>query len=282
MTRVKICGLTDPAQAIACAELGVWAVGLVLWPESPRFCKPEAAEEIGQLLKRRVAVVGVFVDQALDEIAWAADRFGLTHVQLHGHEGPAFCSEVARRTGCKVIKAVQVRDAAQVRSLRPYRVDYHLLDAFVAGVPGGSGHTFNWELARLHHGGVPVILAGGLTPDNVGQAIATVRPFAVDVSSGVERAPGDKDLARVRAFVRAVAAADAALQAADRPINTPRKTATPTPRSGVGAARATARGAARPRRSRGGARGDRRGGDSVAQAAGRARGRAGRSARRGR
>ncbi|SEH14002.1 phosphoribosylanthranilate isomerase [Thermoleophilum album] len=281
MTRVKICGLTDPAQALACAELGVWAVGLVLWPESPRFCQPEAAEEIGQRLKRRVALVGVFVDQTLDEIAWAADRFGLTHVQLHGHEGPAFCSEVARRTGCKVIKAVQVRDAAQVRSLRPYRVDYHLLDAYVPGAPGGSGHTFNWELARLHDGAVPVILAGGLTPDNVGQAIATVRPFAVDVSSGVERAPGDKDLARVRAFVRAVAAADAPAQAADRAGDTPRNTGTPTPRSAAGAVRATTRGAARARRSRAAARGDRRGGDGVAQAVGRARGRAGRRARRG-
>jgi phosphoribosylanthranilate isomerase len=126
-------------------------------------------------------------------------------LQLHGEEGPAFCSEAARRTGCKVIKAARVRSRADIQSLAPFHTDYHLLDSYIAGVPGGTGETFSWEIARGHRGTVPMILSGGLNPDNVAEAIGVVRPFAVDVASGVELKPGRKDPDKLRAFAAAVA-----------------------------------------------------------------------------
>ena len=144
----------------------------------------------------------------LDEVASTADRCGLTLVQLHGDEGPAYCREAARRTGCKVMKAVRVRDAAQVRDLQRFHTDFHLLDAYSPRTPGGTGETFAWELAREHGGEPPVVLSGGLTPENVGEAIAAARPFAVDTASGTEAEPGRKDPAKLKAFFRAVEAAD--------------------------------------------------------------------------
>jgi phosphoribosylanthranilate isomerase len=155
-------------------------------------------------MHRRAEVVGVFVNAGLDEGAAAADRAGLSMLQLHGDEGPAYCAEAARRTGCKVMKAVRVKDAAQVRGLRAFHTDYHLLDAYVPRTPGGTGETFNWELARLHDGPAEVVLSGGLTPDNVGEAIETARPFAVDTASGTEASPGKKDPGLVEDFFRAV------------------------------------------------------------------------------
>lgn len=208
MTRVKACGITSRADAELAADLGAWAVGLVLWPDSPRVCPPGAAEEIGAALHRRCEVAGVFVNAALDEVALAADRFGLTLLQLHGDEGPAYCREAARRTGCRVIKAVRVKDAAAVRDLEAFATDYHLLDAHVPGSPGGTGETFAWELVRHHRGSVPVVVSGGLTADNVAAAIAATRPFGVDSASGTEARPGVKDPVRLRAFFEAVASAD--------------------------------------------------------------------------
>jgi phosphoribosylanthranilate isomerase len=150
----------------------------------------------------------VFVNATLDEVASTADRCGLTLVQLHGDEGPAYCREAARRTGCKVMKAVRVRDAAQVRDLQRFHTDFHLLDAYSPRTPGGTGETFAWELAREHGGEPPVVLSGGLTPENVGDAIGAARPFAVDTASGTEAEPGRKDPAKLKAFFRAVEAAD--------------------------------------------------------------------------
>jgi phosphoribosylanthranilate isomerase len=211
---VKTCGITNLDDVNDCAELGAWAVGLIFWPESPRACAIEDAEEIGAALHRRLEVAGVFVNATLDHVAATADRAGLTLLQLHGDEGPAYCAEAARRTGCKVMKAVRVKDAAHVRGLRAFHTDYHLLDAYVPGTPGGTGESFNWELARMHEGPAQVVLSGGLTPDNVAEAIAAARPFAVDSASGTEAAPGRKDPARLRAFFRAVEAADRSLAAA--------------------------------------------------------------------
>ena len=209
MTRVKICGITDRADAALAAELGAWAIGLIFHAPSSRACPVDAAERIGAELKRSVALTGVFVNATLDQIAETAERCSLSLLQLHGDEGPAFAREAARRTGCKVMKAMRVRDAASIRSLEPFRVDFHLLDAHVPGRFGGTGETFNWELAAAHDRTVPIVLSGGLDPDNVGRAIAVTQPFAVDTASGTESAPGRKDPAKLRAFFRAVAAAPA-------------------------------------------------------------------------
>lgn len=210
MTRVKICGLTQPEDARAAVELGAWAIGLILHADSPRACDPEVAEAIGGELRRRVQVTGVFVNASLDEVVDAADRCALSIVQFHGDEGPAFCREAARRTGCKVMKAVRVKDASTIRALDPFKVDYHLLDAHSPGRYGGTGKAFAWELAALHDRDTPVVLSGGLNADNVGAAIATTRPFAVDVASGTEAAAGRKDRSLLEAFFRSVAAADGA------------------------------------------------------------------------
>lgn len=214
MTRVKICGLTSLDDARHATELGAWALGLILWPGSERACAPSAAEEIGAILHRRANVTGVFVNATLDEVALAADRYALDILQLHGDEGPAYCREAARRTGCRVMKAVGVRGAATLRELEPFHTDLHLLDAHVPGRRGGTGESFDWDLVGSHSRSVPVVLSGGLTPDNVPDAIAAVEPFAVDTASGTEAAPGRKDPARVEAFFRAVEAADHARAAA--------------------------------------------------------------------
>jgi phosphoribosylanthranilate isomerase len=208
MTRVKICGLTTLEDAQQAAELGAWALGMIFWPDSPRRCTVEQAEAIGAQLHRRVELAGVFVNAPLDEVAVTADVCRFSLLQLHGDEGPAYCQEAGRRTGCKVIKAARVRDAAQVAALRAYSTDYHLLDAHSPKAPGGTGESFDWELARLHPGTPPVILSGGLTPENVGQAIEAAAPFAVDTASGTEAEPGRKDPAKLSALFRAVEAAD--------------------------------------------------------------------------
>jgi phosphoribosylanthranilate isomerase len=213
VTRVKICGVSDPADARRVADLGAWALGMIFWPQSARACSLANAETIGAELHRRLKVVGVFVNAALDEVAATADRCNLTMVQLHGDEGPAYCREVARRTGAKVMKAVRVRDAAQLHDLQRFHTDFHLLDAYSPRTPGGTGETFDWELARRHPRTPPMVLSGGLNPDNIGAAIETARPFAVDVASGTEAAPGRKDPAKLTAFFRAVEAADARLGA---------------------------------------------------------------------
>jgi phosphoribosylanthranilate isomerase len=204
--KIKFCGITSLTDARLALSAGAWAVGLNFWPGSPRRCDPGVAVEIGSALKRRVEVAGVFVNPTLAELTETAEAVGLTAVQLHGDEGPAFCTEAARRTGCRVIKAVRVHSRADIQALVPFHTDYHLLDSYVPDRRGGTGETFEWELARAHRGPVPVILSGGLRPDNVREAIAAVQPFAVDVASGVEDSPGRKDPAKLEAFAAAVAA----------------------------------------------------------------------------
>ncbi|MBJ7328648.1 MAG: phosphoribosylanthranilate isomerase [Solirubrobacteraceae bacterium] len=206
VVRVKHCGITSLADAELCVGAGAWALGLNFWRESKRHVRIGEAMEIGAAMKRRVELAGVFVNAPLDDVAQTADQVGLTMIQLHGDEGPAYADEVARRTGAQIIKATRVGDEGDVRALGPFqRADYHLLDTRIDGLPGGTGETFDWRLALRHRGGVPLILAGGLTPDNVADAIETVRPFAVDVAGGTEASPGVKDAARVTAFMEAVA-----------------------------------------------------------------------------
>lgn len=204
VTRVKVCGITSVDDAHLAVGLGAWAIGLIFADESPRACPLPVAEEIAAELRRQTLVTGVFVNATLDAIADAADRCSLAMLQLHGDEGPAFCREAARRTGAKVMKAVRMKDAASLRELEPFGVDYHLLDAYVAGRRGGTGETFAWDLASAHDRSVPLVLSGGLSADNVGEAIAAVRPFAVDTASRTEASPGRKDPAKLTAFFRAV------------------------------------------------------------------------------
>ena len=196
MTRVKLCGVTSLDDARLCVEHGAWAIGLIFVPRSPRRAKLVAAVEIAAAVRRQTEVAGVFENATLDHVSATAEQVGLSIVQLHGDEGPSFCGEVARRTGAKVMKAVRVRSAEEVRSLRAFPTDLHLLD-------GAGGEPFEWSLARERRSDVSLVVAGGLTPSNVGAAIAATRPFAVDVASGVEASPGVKDPEKVAAFVRA-------------------------------------------------------------------------------
>ena len=204
MTRVKVCGITRPEDAELAVELGAWALGFILWDGSKRAADPAVAARIAAALRRRVQLVGVFVNPALDEVARAAEELHLTHVQLHGDEGPSFCAEVGRRTGAKIIKAMRVEAAASFQDLERFRnVDFHLLDTAARGLRGGSGETWDWALAGRHRSSIPLILSGGLTAENVAAGIAAVDPYAVDVASGVEAAPGMKDPDKLRAFMAA-------------------------------------------------------------------------------
>ncbi len=202
--RVKICGITRPEDAELAASLGAWALGFILWPQSKRPADPAVAAGIARALRRRVELVGVFVNPTLDEVVQAAETIGLTYVQLHGDEGPAFCTAVAERTGTRVIKALRIGSGADIRAAERYHTDLHLLDAAAGAAYGGTGRTWDWDLVARRHSKVPLVLSGGLTPDNVAEAVAAVRPWAVDVSSGVESAPGIKDPAKLEAFFAAV------------------------------------------------------------------------------
>jgi phosphoribosylanthranilate isomerase len=202
--RIKLCGITSLDDANLAIEAGAWAIGCILWPSSPRACDPAEAARIAAAMRRRAHVCGVFVNPHLDEVAELVDALGLTMVQLHGDEGPAFCAEVARRTGAKVIKAARVSTQADVQALETFHTDFHMLDAYRPGMRGGTGETFDWELVRARRSSIPLILSGGLRPDNVADAIAETRPFAVDTASGTEASPGVKDPAKVAAFVEAV------------------------------------------------------------------------------
>jgi phosphoribosylanthranilate isomerase len=214
---IKFCGIARLEDAEHAAELGAWAVGMILWHGSARHCSRAEAEAIGAALHRRAEVAGVFVNAHLDQVAEAADACALTLLQFHGDEGPVYCAEAARRTGAKVIKAARVAGRSDIRDLRAFQTDFHLLDAHVPGQQGGTGETFAWELVGEHPRDRPLILSGGLCADNVADAIAAVRPFAVDVASGVEAEPGVKDHAKMAAFAQAVRATAATARAADSP-----------------------------------------------------------------
>src|SRR3954452_5375071 len=201
MTRLKVCGITRPEDAELAVEVGAWAIGFILWQGSKRYVEPAMAAGIARSVRRRIDLVGVFVNPTLDELAHAADLMGLTPLKLHGDEGPSFCTAAAQRTGCRVIKALRVRSRADVADAQRYHTDLHLLDS------PGNGRTWDWGLAAERRTRIPLVVAGRLTPENVGEAVAQARPWAVDVASGVEASPGIKDPAKVRAFAAAVAEA---------------------------------------------------------------------------
>lgn len=201
--RVKFCGITDLDDAAEAVRLGAWAIGLIHFDGSPRCVEAGTAARIGAAYRRKCEVVGVFVNPTLEEVDRAVEDAGLTMVQLNGAEGAQFCAEVQRRTGLKVIKAIHVASAADIHAAEAYRTDFHLFDRRGKGLWGGTGESFDWGLLRGHRSDVPDILAGGLRPDNVAEAVAVTQPYAVDVASGVEIAPGRKDHAAMAAFFEA-------------------------------------------------------------------------------
>jgi phosphoribosylanthranilate isomerase len=201
--RVKFCGITNLDDAAEAVRLGAWAIGLIHYEESPRSVDTAVAAQIAAAFRRKLEIVGVFVNPTLPEVARAVEDEQLSMVQLNGEEGASFCAEVARRTGVKVIKAIHVASAADIHGAEAYRTDYHLFDRRAKGLWGGSGESFDWELLRGHRSDVPEILAGGLRPDNVAEAVAIAQPYAVDVASGVEAEPGRKDHAAMAAFCEA-------------------------------------------------------------------------------
>ena len=211
-TRIKICGMTRKDEVVAVVAAGVDAVGFIFAEESPRYLQPEKARDIIRLLPPFVDAVGVFVNEEASVVQDIVQYCGLTLVQLHGAETPAYCREMT----CRVLKAFRVGPHTTPGELAAYGevVNGFLFDTFHEKMAGGTGRTFDWGLvARLNPPG-PVILAGGLTPANVGQAVRELRPFAVDCNSGVEIKPGRKDLDKVRQVVDAVRQADAANAAA--------------------------------------------------------------------
>jgi len=205
--RVKICGITNLDDAAEAVRLGAWAIGLIHFAESPRAVEAAEAVRIAAAFRRKCEVVGVFVNPELGAVAKAVEDAGLTMVQLNGEEGPSFCAEVARKTGVKVVKAVHVSSAADIHSAEAFRTDFHLFDKRGRGLWGGSGESFDWGLLKERRSQVPAIVAGGLRPDNVAEAIAATHPYAVDVASGVEAEPGRKDHAKMTAFFEAAGVA---------------------------------------------------------------------------
>lgn len=205
-TAVKICGITRPEDALAAARAGAHAIGLVFYSKSPRYVTPARAAEIIRVLPPFITTVGLFVGAAAEEVRATLAQAPVGLLQFHGDEPPAFC----RQFHLPYIKAVRVRPGVD---LLQYARDYHdakalLLDAYVEGLHGGSGAAFDWSL--IPRGlPLPVILSGGLTPENVMDAVRSVRPDAVDVSSGVESAKGIKDAQKIAAFIKGVRNGDA-------------------------------------------------------------------------
>ena len=196
--RVKICGITSADDARAAVGAGADALGFMFYEPSPRCVTPEQAAAIIAKLPTHVAKVGVFVDADEAAVRTTAAMAGLDTLQFHGSEPPEFCARFELRT----IKAFRVKDSGSLGKLPDYETDAWLLDSYVQGVPGGTGERFNWDLAvEAKRLGRPILLAGGLTPENVGEAVAQVTPYGLDVSSGVEAAPGRKDAAKVAAFI---------------------------------------------------------------------------------
>ncbi len=202
--KVKICGITNLADARYCAAAGADFLGYIQYPPSPRYIPAEVAREIRSWVYGAKSV-GVFVDEDLGTVNAAAASAGFDYVQLHGEESPAYCANVER----PVIKSFRVMEAMSAEALRrrllAYRdaADYFLLDAYHPALQGGTGKTFDWDLACAIAREIPIFLAGGLGPSNVNDAIRQVRPWAIDLSSRLESSPGKKDAALVEALFQA-------------------------------------------------------------------------------
>jgi phosphoribosylanthranilate isomerase len=198
--KVKICGITSIADGLAAAEAGADLIGLMFAEKSPRLISIETAAEISRALPPFVLRTGVFVNPSEDLVMEAIAKCGLNLLQFHGDEPPEFCTQF----GVMSLKAFRIRDESSLAALPKFLTDAYLLDAYSASGLGGTGEKFNWDLAvAAKQFGKPIFLAGGLTPENVAAAVQQVQPFAVDVSSGVESAPGKKDAAKVKTFIQA-------------------------------------------------------------------------------
>ncbi len=202
--QVKICGLTHPDQALACAELGADAIGCVFYPPSPRYVTDEQAAEICRRLPQHVCTVGVFVDETFVTIMHKVEHCGLQAVQLHGREDPDLTDKLMLE-GLLVIKGLYVNKQPSIETADLYRVTAYLVECAGGALPGGNALQWDWSSAATICRRKPVILAGGLNPDNVAQAIRSALPAGVDVSSGVEAFAGIKDIDKVRTFLEAVA-----------------------------------------------------------------------------
>jgi phosphoribosylanthranilate isomerase len=200
-TRVKICGITNLADALAAIEAGADALGLNFYEKSPRHISLNIAAEIASHLPPFVMRVGLFVNAPEELVSRAIGECGLSLLQFHGDEPPEFCTQF----GLMSMKAFRIRDVESLKEIPNYQTDAYLLDAYSPEARGGTGEKFNWDLAiEAQKFGKPIFLAGGLTPENVADAVRKVRPFGVDVASGVESSPGQKDHAKIRAFILAV------------------------------------------------------------------------------
>ncbi len=204
MIRIKICGITNLGDALLAVDLGADALGFIFYSKSPRYVAPDAAREIIAQLPPFVMSVGVFVDEDAALIQDLAAQAGLDWIQVHGQESPDYCRSLGRR----VIKGFRIKDESSLKDLEPFRgaVQAFLLDTYKKGQVGGTGETFDWRLAREAKRYGQIILAGGLTPANVAQAIKIAQPQAVDTASGTEASPGRKDPSKLRAFFEAVIA----------------------------------------------------------------------------
>ena len=212
--RVKICGLMQADQAIAIAAAGADAIGFICVPESPRYLVPSAIRAILQVLPdstlqdQPLAKIGVFANATLPQILDTVAQSGLNGIQLHGQESPQFCYALRQALpGVELIKAFRVKDAQTLLEIDSYAevVDTYLLDAYAKSALGGTGESWSWKLVQDFHPQRPWLLAGGLTPSNIGKALQQACPCGIDLSSGVERSPGDKDLDRVRDLFRYLA-----------------------------------------------------------------------------
>jgi phosphoribosylanthranilate isomerase len=203
--KVKICGITNWADARSAIEAGADFLGFNFYSRSPRYIAPEKARRIVSRLPKRVFAVGVFVNETEEKMLAIAHRVGLDYLQLHGDESPVIVSRL--RSSVPVIKAIRVKKPFSAGTLTRFKdATAFLLDGFDPGRPGGTGKTFDWDIARRVRNYGRIFLAGGLTPANVGDAIRAAMPYAVDVCSGVEAKPGKKDAAQMRALLGAVGA----------------------------------------------------------------------------
>lgn len=205
MTLVKICGITNIEDAVECVRLGANMLGFI-FADSPRRVDVDTVKHINRIIGGDAKTVGVFTDED-DDVLSIMRVCELTYAQLHGGQSEDF----ARRIGAQnIIRVCRVQDESSILGLATQKeAGFYLLDTYKKGVPGGTGETFDWDLAVRAKGlGKPIFLSGGLTPENVADAVTTVRPYAVDVSSGVEASPGRKDLAKVKEFIDNVRKAD--------------------------------------------------------------------------